>query len=466
MKRVESGAHCDHTVAVSGLDKYHGANDNAPAWALERPTRRKPSTRTFPFTRQKQKSARTATSSFAWVSLLSVLLILAAGFSFFALLPWQQTRWIGVAGLVALGIAAFTPREKRELPILAACTALTAVLPVFASVSELTLGLTDLALVVTLLTGAIAWLYASRTGLMFSLMASAVWLFSLLPMAQSALGLDAISQQSWWPVAGMALGLQYIAARRLRQGLALGLVAALAYGCCIILLTQNGFSAMAISGLIFAIGAAQALYGKARGTTQPVTAGVNRSIGILAAITATLFLQTIWLDPAMNEISAIPAPKMIWWSAFALAAGGTFIASMIRYKANQSTLLGAFLLSAILAILPLSSQYPDAVRTLLSGIAGFSPAPGFGIMIGAAVLATSLFWVVKSLMRGRTLALFGSSLLFAIEILILGRYDIGIESLDLGALDFTVLFGASLIAALAIGGLVSGGLERDTPQQS
>jgi hypothetical protein len=157
---------------------------------------------------------------------------------------------------------------------------------------------------------------------------------------------------------------------------------------------------------------------------------------------------------------------MIWWSAFALAAGGTFIASMIRYKANQSTLLAAFLLSAILAILPLSSQYPDAVRTLLSGIAGFSPAPGFGIMIGAAVLATSLFWVVKSLMRGRTLALFGSSLLFAIEILILGRYDIGIESLDLGALDFTVLFGASLIAALAIGGLVSGGLERDTPQQS
>ena len=133
---------------------------------------------------------------------------------------------------------------------------------------------------------------------------------------------------------------------------------------------------------------------------------------------------------------------------------------MVAYKSDTVSLFGAFLLVGLMAIIPLISIFPANVHGVLSLLAGFSPAPGFGIVLGAGILAAALFWVVKSLLNGNTLGLIAGAALFGFEIILLGRYDVGLESLDLGTLDFVVLFGASLIAALAVGGLVTGRLDR------
>ena len=147
----------------------------------------------------------------------------------------------------------------------------------------------------------------------------------------------------------------------------------------------------------------------------------------------------------------IPAwiPTQIWWGAFLGAALILFVSSLIRFKHSYITLPGIFILSLSAAVLPLASIKPGLIRDIFSSIPGLLPAPGFGLVIGAVIMAAGMAWIVNGLRKSQFVNIIVGTVLIGTQVLILmapGRID----------LDGVIIFLTSLIGALCIGALIAG----------
>lgn len=305
----------------------------------------------------------------------------------------------------------------------------------------------------------VGWIYKSRTSLITSILATATWLFAAIPALNAFFGLGDASSAGWvTSLPFLVLG-QILLSSKLRSGVCLSLALLLAYGWAIWLGFLSAYPLTALAGIGFAIGVAHHRIGKSLSDDQRFGAGWHSLIGAIAALIAAHLIQSVWLDPTMN--SAVPGwmPTQTWWVILALASAALFIGSMMRFKHSRITLSGIFILSLATLILPFASIRPDLVRETFAAIPGLTAAPGFGLVIGAAIMAAGLAWVANGLRRLKLLSVVIGAALVGIQMVVL--LSPGRATFDLG-----IVFVCSLIAALCIGGLVAGAaLDHARPAQ-
>ncbi|WP_427451085.1 hypothetical protein [Litorimonas sp. WD9-15] len=427
--------------------QYMGANDNSPAWVMEPRAR---AAAPNPFQRQKTKSIKPG----KFAPLYPLLTVLALTGLFFWEAPTDTLRSAaGLMSFIGLVWAGFCKRveawRSREFTLLTVIGAGFLALFGTAALAGISLNTIDMAMIVACLSLAIAVMYKSAPALLTSVFATTLWLFAFIPALNMMFGLGESNSFGWTMLLPILLVGQIILSSKLQNTACLAVSLLASYGWIAWLGVTANIPVTALAGLGFAIGVAHHRIGKSLKDENRFGAAWQSWLGVIAALGAALFLQSIWLNPDMGQ--AIPGwmPTQIWWAGLGVTTLALFIASLQRYKNSRITLSGIFILSAATLILPIVSIRPDLVRDVFAAIPGLGAAPGFGLIIGAAIMAAGLAWITNGLRR---LKLFN---------VIIGAALVGIQGIVLLApgranLDLGIVFICSLIAALCIGGLVAG----------
>jgi len=427
--------------------QYIGANDNSPAWVMES---RQRAAAPNPFRRKTAKPIKSVNFAPLFPFLAGLVL---AGLFFTSASTETLTSAAGVISFIGLFWASYCKRvqawRSREFTLL--CVIGAGFLALFgtATLAGISLNTIDMAMIVACLGLIIAAMYKSAPALLTSAFATTLWLFAFIPSLNTMFGLGQANSFGWTILLPILLIGQIMLSSKLRNRACLAVSLLAAYGWVAWLGLTANIPLTALSGLGFAIGIAHHRIGKTLSDENRFGADWHSWLGVIAALGAALFLQSIWLNPSMNQ--AIPGwmPTQMWWAALGLASLTLFIASLQRFKNSRITLPGIFILSAATLILPIISIKPDLVRDVSAAIPGLNAAPGFGLIIGAAIMAAGLAWIANGLRR---LKLFN---------VIIGAALVGIQGVILIApgratLDLGIVFVCSLIAALCIGGLVAG----------
>lgn len=425
-----------------------GANDNSPAWIME--TTRKPVTAKNTFTQKRNVDAKPA--DLAWgFPLIGTLLLAAMMISRVSLdIVTLTAVIIGAIGLFwAVWCKKVSAWQSRELSLLTSCAAFVVALYTAALLAGLALNTVDIALSVAAVGLTIGVFYKSVPSLLASIFSVAIWLFAVIPGTNFIFGFGETISGGWIMALPFLLLGQMSLAKHLRSTPCLLLTIGLSYSWGLWLGLSSNMPLTAIAGLGFAVGLAQHRLGKSMADSKKFAANIHSWSGAIIGLISALFLQSVWLDLNMNL--AVPGwiPTSIWWVIFSVSAIVLFISSLLRFKHSRITLAGIFILSASAAILPIASIRPDLVRDTLLSVLGLIPAPGFGLVIGASIMAAGLAWVVNGIRKSR------------ISNIIIGTALIGFQAVILMApgrinLDTIILFISSLITALCIGGLIAG----------
>ncbi|WP_409433850.1 hypothetical protein ACJ3XI_04910 [Litorimonas sp. RW-G-Af-16] len=338
------------------------------------------------------------------------------------------------------------PSKLKEIALLLTMIALTAAIVIFAASQDIMLTLFDI-LALDSIIGLL--FYAGSRSLMpimFSLFGSACWAgLSILPLFQG----QALTPPAWGAIIPLiALG-QLWAATDLRSRRSFVIAGVLAAVWCALLAFHAALPAAALGSLIFMLGVAQHRLGKAAKDRDHFGADAHSLIGWIIAIAGAAMVQYHWLDfePHANLTDGRLSALWIW--GVGLCALAILVSSLMRYRAHKISALGIFIVSAVSLILPFSVSRPDIIDQVFAEIPGLSAVPSFGLVIGAAIIASAIGMIVNGLRRNQ----------FAF--VILGAIVFGLQGLlifqpVMASFDFAVIAVLSLIGALAIGGLVAG----------
>jgi hypothetical protein len=387
-------------------------------------------------------------SAFAW--LVPVFAILFAAFAIVQNLPSNILLWSSfvIAALLSLTAA----RADRDSPLrnvsgLLVVAAVTTGLAALLSENGFTLIGMELALLVSALALFFGWIFKSTPSVLLSGFSGLLYLGSAFPELGLTTGLTDQGSKLGIELVPWIILAQVLLAQTLRSSLVLFTAITAGYIWLGTLAAEMPLPALA--GLGFAVAASHYWLGKAWAETGKFGADIHRICAWVIAISAALYIQSIWLNANSGQAKPFWPPDIFWWAVLGASIFSLFVASLIRYKSSHITLPGIFIVCVAVAALPLAMAKPDLVYAAFDTIPGLNANPGLGLIIGAVIIACGFIWLVGGLKNGRLLDMSIGALAIGIEAIVLlqpSRFDA-----DLG-----VIFVVSLICALCIGGLIAG----------
>ena len=384
----------------------------------------------------------------AWV--MPALAILSGVFIFWQSVPLTSLFWPSVIiGGLMLITAARSERDSRLRNIsgLLMVAAFAIGLAALLAQNGFTLIGMELALLVSTLSFIAGWIFKSKPAVLLSAFSGLIYLASYFPELGLTTGLtDQISQLGAGLIPWLILG-QIILSQSIRSSIVL--FVAVTAGYIWLGLLAKDIPLPALAGLSFAIAAAQYWLGNTRMETGGFGANIHRVFGWVIALVAALYTQYLWLNFDAGQATPFWPPNTLWWTILGAAMFTIFITSLMRYKTSHISLFGIFILCSAVLLLPAATAKPNLVYLVFDAIPGLNARPGLGLVIGAAIIAAGLLWLIGGLKSGRLLDICLGALAIGIETMVLFRsakFDV-----DLG-----VIFIVSLICALCVGGLVAG----------
>lgn len=372
-------------------------------------------------------------SSLVWPSVILALMLI-----------WTTTR-------------AQTHSRRRNISSLMLIAAVTILTAGTLSHNGFTLIGVELALLVSIFALLIGWTLESRPAVMLSAIAAIGYLASLFPDLGLLTGIaDERSQIGIGLIPALLIGQAFLS-QRLRSHLITALTI-LAAGVWVLAVAKD-LPLPALAGLGFALAAAHYCVGRAWEANNMFGARVHSAIAIIAALTAALYIQSLWMQFDSDKAQPIWTANTFWWGAVGLSAFVITISSLIRFKSSQISLPGIFIISLGVMLLPLATARPDLIETAFYQVPGLEARPGLGLIIGASIIACCLFSIANGLKTGRLLNVLIGTVAMGIEAIILYQPD-------QFNMDFGVIFIMSLICALCIGGLIAGSTEGQTESTS
>jgi hypothetical protein len=431
------------------------ANDNAPI--KRRPLRFASNSATKPgpsAPADKVVSEYKSKSALAWAAPVAAILMTA--YSLFMDASMQSLIWpTSMMGALLAWTAALAAPQSSLRNVSALLMIGAATLSI--SGALFLNGFSLLAVEIMVLTSAIAlflgWIFKSRPAVMLSSLSALSYLASLFPELGLFSGLiDELSHIGLALIPILLLG-QAVLGQHLRSSAIIIIV--LAAGYIWLFAYAKDMPVSALVGIGFALASAHYCLGRAWEARGIFGARTHIAFAALVALIGAFYIQTQWMSANMGQAKPFWPPSNFWWGAFGLAMLSLFIASLMRYKDSQISLVGIFVISLAALILPLATAKPDVVHTVFDYIPGLNANPGLGLVIGATIIAFSLICIVSSLKSGQLLGV------------LLGAIAIGMQSYvlyqpDYLNMDFGVIFVVSLICALCVGGLIAG----STPNRS
>jgi len=387
-------------------------------------------------------------SSLAW--LMPLFALLFAAYAITQNLALTDLFWpsLIIATLLLLTAArAERDSQLRSLSGLLVVAAATTGLAALLSQNGFTLINVELALLVSALALISGWIFKSMPSVLLSTFSGLFYLASAYPELGLTTGLaDQQSKLGTGVVPWIILG-QIILGQKFKSSVVLFAAIIAGYIWLGTLATEMPLPALA--GLGFAVAAAHYWLGKAWADTGRFGADIHRICAWVMGLVAALYIQSIWLSVGSGQAKPFWPPDTFWWTVLGTAMFTLFVASLMRFKTSHITLPGIFIICLAVAALPVAMAKPDLIYTVFEKIPGLNARPGLGLMIGATIIAGGFFWVIGGLRRGQMLDMIIGALAIGIEAMVLfqsSRFDA-----DLG-----VIFVASLICALCIGGLIAG----------
>jgi len=387
-------------------------------------------------------------SSIYWI--VPFLALMFGGFAIaqkpsLATLLWPS---IGLGTLLFLTAAkAETGSPIRNISGLMMIVAVTTGVAAFLSQNGFTLIAVELAILISVLAILAGWIFKSAPLALLSTFSGLIYLGSSFPELGLTTGLtDQTSQLGTGLIPFLLLG-QIMLAHKVRSSIVV-LAAVIAGYVWLCTLTKD-MPLSALAGLGFAVAAAHYWVGKVWGETMGFGAGIHRTCAWVVAMGAAIYVQSIWLNTNAGQAKPFWPPNTFWWTVLGAAMFTLFIASLMRYKSSRISLPGIFIVCFAVGTLPLATAKPDLIHVGFDTIPGLNARPGLGLVIGAAILASGLIWLVSGLKSGRLLDMTIGALAIGIESVVLfqpARFDT----------DLSIVFIVSLICALCLGGLIAG----------
>ncbi|MEP3892201.1 MAG: hypothetical protein ABJN69_17210 [Hellea sp.] len=321
---------------------------------------------------------------------------------------------------------------------------------IFTSASFLGLGLTltDGLLLMSITPLPIGYILKSRICVMASICASLLW------AALSFTGL--IEYSNIMLLFPAILAVQIFTATKVQSGMAMALAVLTGYywlGSFIFAnWSADNLPLTFAAAVIFVIGTAHHRSGKAAEDKEIAGSSIHIYTGWVAAIVGAIGFQYFWLSPdALQNSAASLSPEGLGlWKGLTLGALAViFCSAIIRYKYSQITLAGIFLVTAVSALIPMMLWFPAWTQKMVAAIPGISAVPAAGILIGAGILAASLGMILNGIRRHSPIMMgLGITAILAQAYLLIKP--------ELMTLDHVVIFGAGLLASLAIGAAIAG----------
>lgn len=216
--------------------------------------------------------------------------------------------------------------------------------------------------------------------------------------------------------------------------------------------SADNFPLTFAAATMFVIGTAHHRSGKAAEDKEVTGSSIHIFAGWIAAIIGAIGFQYFWLSPdALQSSTATLSPQGLnLWRGVTLAALTViFCSAIIRYKYSQITLVGIFLVTIVSALIPMMLWFPSWTQNIVASIPGMSAIPTFGILIGAGILAAALGMILNGIRRHSPIMMgMGITAIFAEAYLLIKP--------ELMTLDNIVIFGAGLLASLAISAAIAG----------
>lgn len=387
-------------------------------------------------------------SVFLWLASIAIGLV--------SLLSQPSTEIKSLSALAVLWIGLWTSYvaadHKRwrvsELAIVSALGGLMSAITIAANYFGLNLTLIDGIILMSALSLAMGYGLKSRMAILASICATLLWAVMI------AIGVTPLNHLTLiFPVLILS---QIHAGTRIKSGLPITLATAAGYfgliGLLATLWVENMLPVAFAASLAFIIGVAHHRVGKACEDSKITGSNIHIFAGWIMAVISTVIFQGLWLSQDVtlsNEAILSDNGLALWKSAVALSILAIFVSSIIRFKHTQITLAGIFLLTICSAFIPLMLWMPTWPETLTSTIPGVSAIPAYGIIIGAGIVAAGIGFALNGVRRKSRL------------MLLLGLSVLGVEAFllinpSLMTVDNIIIFMASLVTALAIGGAIAG----------
>ena len=277
---------------------------------------------------------------------------------------------------------------------------------------------------------------------------------SLILAALSFAGL--IASSSAMMLFPVILAGQVFAATKIRSGLAIMLAVLTGYYWATNLIltawSADNLPLTFAAAAIFIAGTAHHRAGKAAEDKKVTGSSIHIYMGWIAAMVGAIGFQYFWLTPdALQGSTASLSPQgLTLWKGVTLAAlAMIFCSAIIRYKHSQITMAGIFLVTAASALIPMMLWFPAWTQKIVAAIPGVSAMPTIGILIGAGVLAAAIGMALNGIRRHSPLMMgLGIMVVFAEAYLLIKP--------EMVTIDNIVIFGAGLLASLAIGATIAG----------
>lgn len=261
--------------------------------------------------------------------------------------------------------------------------------------------------------------------------------------------------QTWLPIIPVALAALWSLALRVQDNLASGLAVLALYAWLAIYLLVAPLSSLMAYSLLFIVGVAHHRLGKSWGDLGVVSSKWHDLMGWGAAVAGAWLTQSVWLTggPDIGVAQALPLTGVI---VVSLASCAIIASSLIRFKAYQISTLGFFLLTALSLLLPFAAARPERVVQVFESLPGISATPGFGLLIGGAIIASALGVAINGMRRGFMGHILAGAAVMAAQALVLVQPG-------LVSLDSAILIALTLLMSLSIGCLISGAATAHTP---
>ena len=336
----------------------------------------------------------------------------------------------------------------QEIAVLSTMACLLSAFALIANFLSLSIAPQDGAILGALGALVLAGAMTSRIALLFSVAASLIWAI-FAPQG------TALTAPLLFVFPLLAIAQAYIGTK-INSGLSIGLSILTGYYWAAWLLADmysTGNMPLTFAASAFAlIGMAHLRAGKA-GEDKAVT-GSNLHIyaGWSAAIIGAILFQIFWLDSDILSAStaSISAEGLQNWKGLVMACLTiVFVSGIIRYKYSQITLTGIALTTLTAGLMPAMLWKPDWTVTVLDGFAGMKAMPTFGVIIGAAILASSLGFIINGLRRA-------SNVMIGLGLLGMASQAVLLLDPALVTADNVVVFLTALLIALTISAAVAG----------
>lgn len=424
------------------------ANDNAP---LRRPIIRKSSRRPNPKPVYKAPDpfkAHQRKIATAWV--IPIVAMLGGAFALWQSLALITLFWpsLIISTLLLLTAVKSEPDSRlRNFSGLLMVAFFTTGSAAFLSLNGFTLISVELTLLVSVLSLVTGWILKSKPPVLLSAFSALLYLANFYPELGLTTGLTDQASVLGAGILPWVIFGQIILAQKIRSSTVL--FAAIIAGYIWLSTLTTDMPLPALAGLGFAIAAAHYWLSKAWAEADKFGADIHKICAWIIALSAALYIQSIWLNVDTGQAKPIWSPNTLWWSALGVAIFTLFLAALMRYKSSYISLSGIFIVSLAVLALPVATAKPDLVYEVFDAIPGLNARPGLGLVIGAIIIAIGFIWLVEGLKRGRLLNIAIGTTAIAIEAIIL--FQPAKFNADLG-----VTFVVSLICALCIGGLIAG----------